>query len=80
MVESHNMKLLQTYCKYFWILHKASALESKQFHQNLLCAVLVASKGSPREEPPLRELMLKQKSKAKCAVFCYFIFVYLLYA
>lgn len=44
MVESHNMKLLQTYCKYFGILQKASALESKQFHQNLLCAVCFSSK------------------------------------
>lgn len=79
-VESHHTKLLQhtasilVFCIKLQLLKANSS--TKIFY---VLSVLVASRSSPREEPSPRELILKQKPKAECAVLCYFIFVYLLH-
>lgn len=81
MVESHNTKLLQHAARTLVFCKKLQLLKANSSTRNFyVLSVLLASKSSSREEPPLRELILKQKPKAKCAVLCYFIFVYLLHA
>lgn len=80
-VESCNTKLLRHTASTLVFCIKLQLLKAKSSTRiYYVLSVLVASKSSPREEPPLRELVLKQKPKAKCAVLCYFIFEYLLHA